>query len=211
MDYHSKRLCALFAAGVFVVISQMTAFGANYFSFGKGVNQSWGQDYEKNWVSTSIFVPVSGTIQNIDLALNLQHTSFCDLQIFIDSPQGTTACINYYDDDKNIFTPARNIKGWIVFDEESLFGIDQAQQLNMGLFRSNGPDKLSMFYGEQSYGSWQVRIQDTCFGDTGILKGVRFDMLVDQKPLNPLFVPEPTTLLLAATGAAFLLRCKRNT
>jgi subtilisin-like proprotein convertase family protein len=209
MDYHSKRLCALFAGVVFVVISQMSAFGATYFSFGKSVNQSWGQDYEKNWVCTSIFVPVSGTIQNIDLALNLQHTSFCDLWIYIDSPSGTTACINSYDEDN--FVAHRNINGWIVFDEESLFDIDNTSQFNMGLFKSNGPDSLSMFYGEQSYGTWQVRIQDVRYNDTGALKDVRFDMLIDSKPLIPLVIPEPSILLLATAGAAFLLRFKRNT
>jgi hypothetical protein len=152
MNYQSKRLCVLLASGIFVVISQMTAFGADYYSFGKSVNQSFGPDYPKGcWVSTNISVPVSGTIQNIDLALNLQHTSFCDLWIYIDSPSGTTACINSYD--MYNFKAGRNINGWIVFDEESLFAIDAAQQLNMGLFRSNGPDRLSMFYGEQSYGS----------------------------------------------------------
>ncbi|MGD0785583.1 MAG: proprotein convertase P-domain-containing protein [Sedimentisphaerales bacterium] len=199
----------MFASGVFVVISQMSAFGANYFSFGKGVNQSWGQDYEKNWVWTSIFVPVSGTIQNIDLALNLQHTSFDDLQIYIDSPSGTTACINSYD--RYNFKKDRNINGWIVFDEESPFGIDQAQSLNMGLFKSNGPDSLSMFYGEQSYGTWQVRIQDTIYYNTGTLKDVRFDMLIDSKSSTTLVVPEPSSILLAIAGAAFLLRIKRNT
>jgi subtilisin-like proprotein convertase family protein len=210
MDYHSKRLCALFASGIFVVIFQMSAFGANYFSFGKSVNQSWDRDNSKVcWVSTSIFVPASGTIQNIDLALDLQHTSFCDLWIYIDSPSGTTACINSYD--MYNFKAGRNINGWIVFDEESPFSIDQAQQLNMGLFRPNGPSSLSMFYGEQSSGSWKVRIQDTRFYDTGILKDVRFDMLIEPESLNPIFVPEPTTLLLAAAGAAFLLRFKRNT
>ena len=208
MDYHSKRLCALFASGIFVVISQMSAFGADYFSFGKGVNQSFGPDYIKGWVCTSIFVPVSGTIQNIDLALNLQHTSFCDLCIYIDSPSGTTACINSYD--RYTFKAGRNIDGWIVFDEESPFGIDQAQSLDMGLFKPND-DSLSMFYGEQSYGTWQVRIQDTIYYNTGTLKDVRLDLCIDPEPLDPLFVPEPTTLLLAAAGAAFLLRIKRTT
>jgi subtilisin-like proprotein convertase family protein len=209
MDYHRKKLCALLAGGVFV-ISQMTAFGANYFSFGKSVNQSFGPDYIKGGVSTNIFVPVGGTIQNIDLALNLQHTSFDDLWIYIDSPSGTTACINSYD--MTNFKKGRNINSWIVFDEESLFDIDNTSQFNMGLFRSNGPDRLNMFYGEQSYGTWQVRIQDVHYNDTGILKDARFDMLIDSsKSSTPLVVPEPSVLLLAITGAAFLLRFKRNT
>jgi subtilisin-like proprotein convertase family protein len=210
MDYHSKRLCALFASGIFVVISQMAAFGADYFSFGKSVNQSFGPDYEKNhWVSASIFVPVSGTVQNIDLALDLQHTSFCDLWIYIDSPSGTTACINSYD--RTNFKAGRNINGWIVFDEESLFDIDNTSQSNMGLFRPNGPDSLRMFYGEQSYGTWQVRIQDTIYNDTGILKDAGLDILIGPEPLTSLVTPEPSAILLTTAGAAFLLRFKRNT
>lgn len=209
MNYHSKRLCALFAGVLFVVISQMTVFGADYFSFGKGVNQSFGpEDAKDRWVSASIFVPVSGTIQNLDITLNLQHTSFCDLEIYIDSPSGTSAWINYYDKDN--FKPARNCDGWITFDQECLFDIDKVS-LSLGIFKPNGPDSLDMFYGQKSSGIWKVRIQDIRFYDTGILKDARLDMLIDPEPLNPLFVPEPTTLLLAAAGAAFLLRFKRNT
>ena len=74
MDFQSKRLRVLVAGGIFVVLFQMSALGANYFSFGKSVNQSFGPDYLYGWVSTKIFVPVSGTVQNIDLATLLFQT-----------------------------------------------------------------------------------------------------------------------------------------
>jgi subtilisin-like proprotein convertase family protein len=209
MDIHSKKLYLMVTGGVIIILFQTVVLGEDYCSFGRGINQPFESNETKSWVSTEIFVPVSGTVHDIDLALNLKHTSFCDLQIFIVSPQGTAACINYYDKDN--FAKNRNINGWLVLDEESPFDIDSAPQLNMGLFRPNGPDRLSDFYGQQSYGAWQVRIYDARYGDTGIVRDVRLDFSIDTKLLNPLFVPEPATLLLAAAGAAFLHRIKRYT
>jgi subtilisin-like proprotein convertase family protein len=211
MDIHSKRLYLLITGGVIIVLFHTAVLGEEHFSFGRVINQSFGPDYIKSWVCTEIFVPVHGTVSNIDLALDMEHTSFCDLKIYIDSPQGTSACINYYDSVENKFVPGRNINGWMVLDEESPFDIDSASQLNMGFFKPNGPDRLSDFYGQQSYGTWQVRIRDAIFADTGVVRDVRLDFTIDPEPLTPLFVPEPTTLLLAVSGAAFLLRIKRNT
>jgi subtilisin-like proprotein convertase family protein len=198
---------------------QAAVFGADYFSFGKSVNESLGTDKEthtKGWVRTAIFVPVSGIVRDIDIALNIDHTSFCDLQIFVGSPdlKGDTVLINYYDDFKNRFDPYRQIPGWMVLDEESMFDIDQSWEPYMGLFKPNGDDsdRLSSFYGQQSYGMWQIEIYDARFYDTGIVKDIRLDMLIDTslEPLTPLSIPEPATLLLTAAGAAFLLRSKRN-
>jgi len=205
----------LAAGGIIVLISQTILF-ANYFSFGKSVNESLGTDKEtstKGWVRTAIFVPVSGIVRDIDIALNIEHTSFCDLQIFVGSPDlgGDKICINLYD--KYTLDPNRQSPGWMVLDEESMFGIDQSWEPYMGLFRPNGEDRLSSFYGQQSYGLWLIQIYDAVLYDTGIVKDIRLDMLIDTdlEPSTPLPIPEPATLLLTAAVAAFLLRSKRNT
>ncbi len=206
--YQSKGLRLLAAAGGVLLILSQAVFGTTYYSFGKKVNQSFGPANTKSWTSAEIFVPASGNILNLDLALNIEHTSFCNLQIYIDSPQGTTACINYYDRDN--FVKDRKCLGWMVLDEESLFGIDQAQDLYMGLFKPNGPDRLSMFYGQQSLGKWTVRIYDAVYGDTGILRDVRIDMAIAPKLSTAIFIPEPSTIFLAAASVVFLLKTQRR-
>jgi subtilisin-like proprotein convertase family protein len=215
MDNHSKKMCVWVVGHIIILMCQATVFGADYFSFGKSVNKSFGPDYIKSWVCVDIFIPVSGIVRDIDIALHIEHTSFCDLQIFVGSPdlQDDTVLINYYDDDKNRFDPYRQIPGWMVLDEESMFDIDQPWEPYMGLFRPNGEDRLSSFYEQQSYGMWHIEIYDARFYDTGIVKDIRLDMLIDTglEPATPLSIPEPATLLLTAAGAAFLLRSKRNT
>jgi subtilisin-like proprotein convertase family protein len=211
MDNHSKKLLLWAAGGIIVLISQVAVFGEDYFSFGKSVNKYFGPEETKSRIYVDIFVPVSGIVRDIDIAINMKHTSFCDLQIFIGSPDllGDTRCINSYDEYN--FVPFRQINGWIVLDEESLFDIDQPQESYMGLFKPNAEDRLSLFYGQQSRGMWQIQIYDTIYADTGRVKDVRVDMLIDSESPAAFLIPEPATLLLTAAGAAFLLRSKRNT
>ncbi|MBU2457922.1 MAG: PEP-CTERM sorting domain-containing protein [Planctomycetes bacterium] len=216
MDNHSRKLCVWGEWCITILIWQTAALGAEYFSFGKSVNESFGPDYIKSWVNIDIFVPIHGTILDIDIALNIEHTSFCDLQISIGNPDlgGDTILINYYDDiEKNHFDPNRQIPGWIILDEESMFDIDQSWEPYMGLFKPNGEDKLSSFYGQQSYGLWQIQICDAIFYDTGTVKGIRLDMLIDTnlEPAGVLSIPEPATFLLAAIGAAFVFKSRHST
>jgi subtilisin-like proprotein convertase family protein len=196
-DNYSKGLRLwVTAGGIVFFIFQTTAFGLTHLSFGKGVDLSFGPIQTKNtWVSAEIGVPFSGKIRDIDLAFDITHTSFCDLQIFIDSPSGTTACINYYDMDN--FVVGRKIDGWIEFDQRSPFYIDSTLTFDTVPVRPNGPDKLSSFYDQQSFGIWTVRICDAVYGNTGTVNGVRIDMIIN---------PEPSTFLLAAAGALFLFR-----
>ncbi len=210
MDANSRKY--LLAGGICVLILQSVLFGAEYFSFGKSVNENFGPDYTKTQLIIDIFVPVSGIIVDVDIALNLEHSSFCDLQIFVGSPEleGDTILINYYDDFTNRFDPDRQILGWIILDEESIFDIDQSWEPYMGLFRPNGDDRLSELYGRQSGGWWQIKIYDARYYDTGLIKDIRLDMLIDTgaEPLKLSVIPEPATILLLAIGGIFAFKSR---
>ena len=171
---------------------QYSVSAEGYYSFGKSVNKSFGPDYLKDVeLAEDIFVPVEGKILDIDLALNIEHTSICDLQIFLQSPSGTAACINSYD----VYTPfvaGRKNFYWTIFDAESPISIDSGKPPYTGLYRPNGPDSLTVFYGQQSYGTWQVRVIDRIIADTGTFKSVRLDFHIN---------PEPSTALLFLLSA----------
>ena len=85
------------------------------------------------------------------------------------------------------FEPNRANFYWTIFDAESPFSIDSGKPPYTGLYRPNGPDSLTVFYGQQSYGTWQVRVKDWIYADTGTFKGVRLDFHIN---------PEPSTALL---------------
>lgn len=176
-----------------ICIFQYSALAVVYYSFGKSVNKSFGDANEKTILTENIFVPIGGKVLNVDLALNIEHPSICDLQIFLQSPSGTAACINSYD----IFTfkPHQTNFYWTVFDAESTIDIDSGKSPFTGLYRGNGPDSLSVFYGQQSYGIWQVSVYDAVYGDTGLFKGVRLDFRIN---------PEPSTMLLFLFSAPAL-------
>ena len=204
MDEHSRNLRLWAVVGVCICIFQHSVLAERYCSFGRTVNKSFGEEYEKILLTEDIFVPVEGKILDIDLALNIKHTNICDLWISIKSPDGIYACINSYDKDN--FVAGRCDFYWTVFDDESPISIDSGKSPHCGLYHPNGPDNLSDFYGEQSYGNWQVRVHDRVFNDTGIFKGVRLDFHIDPEPLTELLstdaaVPEPATGLLLVISA----------
>ena len=184
-----------------VCIFQYSALAEGYYSFGRTVNKSFGDPNEKILLTENIFVPVAGKVLDVDLALNIEHTSICDLQISLVSPASTYACINSYD--VYTFVPGRKNFHWTIFDAESPFDIDNGTLPFTGTYRPNGPDSLTDFYKQQSFGTWQVRIKDAVLADTGTFKGVRLDFHINPElPTVPLFVPEPTTILLFAFSAA---------
>jgi subtilisin-like proprotein convertase family protein len=194
MDYHSRKLRFWAAVGAVVCIFQYSVLAEGYYSFGRTINKSFGDPNEKTLLTEDIFVPIHGTVLNVDLALNIEHTSICDLQISLVSPANTSACINSYD--VYTFVPGRANFYWTIFDAESLFDIDSGKPPFTGLYRPNGPDSLTDFYNQQSFGIWQVRIKDAVLADTGTFKGVRLDFHIN---------PEPSTILLFAISAVICI------
>jgi subtilisin-like proprotein convertase family protein len=196
MDYHSRKLRFWAAVGAVICIFQYSALAEGYYSFGRSVNKSFGEPCEKTLLTEDIFVPIMGKVLDVDLALNIQHTSICDLQIYIKSPTGTDICINSYDYDIHgvrMFEPNRANFYWTIFDAECPISIDSGKPPFTGLYRPNGPGSLTVFYNQPCHGTWQVRIYDGVFGDTGTFKGVRLDFHIN---------PEPSTALLFAFSAA---------
>jgi subtilisin-like proprotein convertase family protein len=214
MANHSKKLRLLAAVWVAVCLFQYSTFAAAYYSFGRSVNKSFGPDNEKTTLLEDISIPIRGTILDLNLALDIEHPSVCDLKIYIINPAGSiAACINSYDYDKDggrMFDPNRQDFYWTVFDAEAPISIDSGSSPFSGLFRPNGPDSLSSFYGQQSYGLWQVQVDDWIYGDTGIFKGVRLDFCIE--PVQNLqLTPEPATMLLFCLGGILVFRRRKST
>ncbi len=210
MDNHGRMLYLLVAAGVVICVFQYSAPAEGYYSFGRTVNKSFGDPNEKTVLTEDIFVPIAGKVIDIDLALDIEHTSICDLQISLKNPAGTVARINSYD--KYTLVPHKANFYWTIFDAESPFAIDSGEPPFTGLYRPNGPDSLTVFYNQQSFGTWRVGIKDAVYGDTGTFKGVRLDFHINPElnpklypELNPELNPEPSTIVLFAISAVICI------
>lgn len=206
---HSKglrRSCIIAAATAIVYICQAEVFGVIYASFGTSVNASFGLPEQKGVVVTvPLYIPVRGIITDLDISLDLRHTSFCDLIVKIESPFGISAVISIYDEDT--FIRGKQALGWFTLDNESPIKIDSVQNIIAGSFFPTGYAPLSAFYGRQSFGMWKISICDQIYYDTGTLNGVRFDMAINpEQPMPALSIPEPASAVFSIVCSIILFR-----
>jgi len=208
---HSKGLrnkCVIAAGAAVVLFFQTMVSGVIYTSFGTSVGKSFGSPEEKNvTVTTQIYVPFHGSITDLDISLDLTHTSFCDLYIVIESPSGTSAVISYYT--VYNFVKGKQCAGWITLDNESFIKVDVAQNLSIGSFLPTGLQPISTFYGLQSFGMWKIKVSDRIYYDTGTLDGIRFDMAIEPEiPAAAVWIPEPTTGIFSIVSLIILFKTK---
>ena len=145
-------------------------------------------DDTKGWMADAVIeVPHHFIIHDIDVGITLTHTSVFDLQIFLQSPAGTTICLNMYNFDQ-FFKGANYTQ--TIFDDEALLAIEDAQPPFTGRFRPLEPYRLSAFDGEGSFGPWRLRIYDFWPLDIGTLN--HFELVIA--------TPEPATAVLLALG-----------
>jgi subtilisin-like proprotein convertase family protein len=150
----------------------------------------------KGWMADAVIeINDHFIIEDIDICINVTHTSAFDLQIFLQSPAGTGICLSMFDPYDEFFFGANYTN--TIFDDESPFYINQGTAPFTGRFRPVDIDpynKLSKFDGEDAYGPWRLRIYDAYYADTGTLN--RLDLMIT--------APEPASATLMIFGVVSL-------
>ncbi len=155
----------------------------------------------KGWMDDAVIqVSDSFTIYDLDVGITLTHSNVFDLQIFLQSPDGTNLCLNMYNPLSEFFQGEDYSQ--TIFDDEAQIPISQAQPPFTGRFRPDAGNLLEIFDGQDAYGSWRLQIYDAYHYDTGTLES--FELTIT--------VPEPATvaLLTLGSGLAALFRPRRR-
>jgi len=156
-------------------------------------------EYARGWMQDAIIdIPDHFTILDIDVGINVTHSSAFDLQIFLQGPTGTNLLLNMYNFDE--FFQGEDYTDTI-FDDEALTAIEHGLPPFNGRFRPRAPNLLDTFDGEDTFGQWRLRIYDARYYDTGRLKNFKLFITV----------PEPASLSLFAFAAGLLLFRKPHT
>lgn len=191
MDAHGaiQRIVAVF---VVVVCLSLGALAAPVFTYSGdfALRIPADPDSSKGWMDDAIIeIPDHFPIYDIDVGITLTHTSVFDLQIFLQSPAGTSLCLNMYNFDE--FFKGEDYEDTI-FDDEADLPIEDGQPPFTGRFRPRAPNLLNVFDGQDVYGPWLLKIYDQWYADTGTLDRVELTITT----------PEPATaiLLLLSTG-----------
>ncbi len=118
-------------------------------------------------VTSSIFVGASGTVNDVNIGLDITHTWDADLDIILQSPAGTRVILS-----SDNGGSGDHYTGTI-FDDEASLAITSAAAPFNGTFRPEG--LLSAFDGESVNGTWILEIFDDTAGDIGTLNSWYLD------------------------------------
>ena len=146
-------------------------------------------DDTRGWMTDAVInITDHIIISDLNVCINVWHTNVFDLQVFVQSPAGTSLCLNMYNFDE-FFIGADYIG--TIFDDEARAPIEHGSAPFTGRFIPRLPG-LSIFDGEDSFGAWRLRIYDAWYADTGSLNNVQLAITT----------PEPAAAVLLILGAA---------
>ncbi len=136
---------------------------------------------DKSTIYSSLTVPDSFVIQDINVELYITHTWDADLEVFLIAPDGTPVeLFSGVGGNNNNFVKT-------VLDDEADESITQGSAPFTGAFQPEG--NLSDFDGMNAQGIWQLEITDDATGDFGTLHSWCLifgpDYQPSLKPTNP--------------------------
>ena len=158
-------------------------------------------DTSKGWMEDAVIqVSEPFTIYDLDVGITLTHSNVFDLQIFLQSPEGTKLCLNMYNPLYEFFEGEDYTQ--TVFDDEAEVPIEEAEPPFTGRFKPKAGNLLEIFDDQDAYGPWRLQIYDAWNADTGTLESFELTFTV----------PEPATvvLLTLGTGLMTLFRPRRT-
>lgn len=196
----SRHSIKRIAAVVTLVIWLSNPVSAVIYTFGDQFNlpipEESGQS--RGWMSGAVInVTEHIFISDIDIEINITHTSAFDLQLFLQNPAGTSVLLNFYNFNE-FFEGSDYIR--TIFDDEAELSIEQAQSPFTGRFRPKAPELLSVFDGQDAFGRWHLRIYDAYYADIGTLENAQ--LLIT--------TPEPATTVLLCFGITILITIRRR-
>lgn len=140
---------------------------------------------DNNRIFSDVVITDNGTVNDVDVQLNVTHTYAADLEVFLTGPNGTR--IELFRDvggSGNNFTNT-------VLDDEASTPIGSGSAPFTGSFRPVG--NLGVYDDIEMNGTWTLEIFDDAGADQGVLNG--WGVLID-------VVPSETEVTLPASGAA---------
>jgi subtilisin-like proprotein convertase family protein len=122
-------------------------------------------------VQSTLFVPVSGRIKDLDVRINsIDHSFVGDLKVELTSPDNSTTVRLI----EHVGGPNNGGDDLVdtVFDDgaETAIGSGASAAPYTGSFKPQG-DQLARFNGKEQQGTWKLRVSDRYENDTGSLLG----------------------------------------
>jgi len=133
---------------------------------------------DQKTISSSLTIPDSVTIQDVDVVVNITHTWDTDLDVYLIAPDGTQV---------ELFTDVGGSENNFIethFDDEASMYIGTPPPDDPPPFTDSYKPEgmLSVLDGKNAQGTWQLKITDDANFDSGVLLSWR--LIIDIGPLS---------------------------
>jgi subtilisin-like proprotein convertase family protein len=130
---------------------------------------------DEDTIISTLNVPDSYSIKDVNVVLNLEHTWVSDLYVYLVAPNGTE--VELFSD---VGGSGDNFEG-TVFDDEADILINDGEAPFTGSYKPEG--NLLNFFGMNPQGEWQLKITDDASDDVGYL--ISWSLIIEPCPVPP--------------------------